>query len=77
MIINVKVIANASQDWIVGFEGDLLKIKCTAQPEKGKANQVVIALIAEYYRVPKQAVNILKGKTQTRKVVEIDDGALR
>lgn len=71
MIIKVKVIPKSSQNKIIGFEGEELKIKCTSAPEKGKANAAVIALLSKYYKVPKSAITILRGKTSTRKVIEI------
>lgn len=71
MIIKVKVIPKSSQRKIIGFEGDVLKIKCTAAPEKGKANVEVIALLSKYYNVPKSSITILKGKTHSQKLVEI------
>lgn len=71
MIIKVKVSPNSSQNKIVGFEGEILKIKCTATPEKGKANQSVINMLAKEYKVPKSAIKILKGKTSSQKVIEI------
>lgn len=71
MIIEVKVIPKSSQNAVIGFEDDILKIKCTAVPEKGKANKAVIALLADHFNVPKSAITILKGKTSSRKTVEI------
>lgn len=71
MIIQVKVITKSSQNKVIGFEGDILKIKCTAVPEKGKANALVIKLLSEYYQVPKSSIKILKGKTDSKKVIEI------
>lgn len=71
MIIEVKVIPKSSQNQVVGFEGDVLKIKCTAAPEKGKANAAVIELLSKYYDVPKSAITILRGKTSAKKMVEI------
>jgi len=71
MILNVKVIPNASQNEVVGFEGDVLKIKCTASPEKGKANTAVVAILAQHYKVPKNKVKILRGKTHSRKTIAI------
>jgi len=73
MIIKVKVITKASVNKVIGFEGDVLKIKCTAVPEKGKANASVIELLAKYYKVPKSKIKIIKGMTDSRKVVEILD----
>ena len=71
MIIRVKVIPKSSQNKIIGFEGEVLKIKCTAVPEKGKANATVITLLSKYYNVPRSAITIVKGKTDSRKVIEI------
>jgi uncharacterized protein len=39
MIIKIKIIPKALRNEIVGFENEILKIKCTAAPEKGKANE--------------------------------------
>lgn len=71
MIIQVKVISKASQNIIIGFEEDVMKIKCTAVPEKGKANEAIITLLANFYKVPKRSITILKGKTSSRKIIEI------
>jgi uncharacterized protein len=73
MIIKVKVIPKSSQNIVVGFEGDVLKVKCTAPPEKGKANASAIKLIAEYYKVPKSAVTILFGKASSVKLIEVKE----
>ena len=74
MIVQVKVIPKSSQNKIVGFEGEVLKIKCTAVPEKGKANEVVIGLLAKHYKVPKSALTILKGHSSSKKTIEIKNG---
>lgn len=37
----------------------------------GKANQAVIALLADYYEVPKSHVRITGGHTSRNKIVEI------
>lgn len=71
MLVQVKVIANASQDIVLGYENGILKMKCRAVPEKGKANAAVVELLANYFQVPKRAVIIVKGKTSSIKTVEI------
>ncbi|MFM7075771.1 MAG: DUF167 domain-containing protein, partial [Planctomycetaceae bacterium] len=44
--LEVKVVPGSSRDQIVGWLGDALKIKVTAPPEKGKANERVVELLA-------------------------------
>jgi len=68
-------IPNASQDTIVGWEGEILKIKCKAVLEKGKANAAVIALLAKHYDVPKSAIKVIKGKTSSKKLIKIEKSA--
>lgn len=73
MIIKIKVIANSSHNKVVGFENDTLKIKCTASPEKGKANQAIIAILSNHYQVPQNTIKILKGATSSQKIIEIEE----
>lgn len=70
--ITVKVITKASKNQVEGFEGEILKVKVTCVPEKGKANEVVIGLIAKYFDVQKSAVKIIKGKTASIKIIHIE-----
>lgn len=71
MILNVKVITKSAENAIVGYEGEILKIRCKAPPEKGRANELVIAILAKHFKVPKSAVKILSGKTSAKKRIEI------
>ena len=43
----------------------------TVAPEKGKANQEVIKLLAKYFQVAKSKVKIISGKTAKIKLIEI------
>lgn len=71
MYANIKVITNSGKDEIqVKKNGELL-VKVTASPEKGKANKKVLKLLAEYYNVPKSSILIVKGKFNSKKVINI------
>ena len=76
MKIFVKVIPNASKDEQVAAEGNVLKIRLKASPEKGKANQALISFLAKEYGVAPSSIKIIKGKTNRNKIVEIDTSHL-
>ena len=48
-----------------------LKAQVTAPPEDGKANQAVIALLAEAWRLPRSSFDVIKGQTARAKTVRI------
>lgn len=50
---------------------ELYKIYVTAAPEQGKANKKMIELLAEYFKVSKSQVRIIKGEILRNKIVEI------
>lgn len=82
VLLFVKVIPKSSSNTVVGLEGDRLKVKVTAVPEKGKANQAVIKLLSKYLGIPKSSITIISGETAKQKTVflqgiSIDDKRLK
>jgi uncharacterized protein (TIGR00251 family) len=78
--LKVKVVPGSSRDEIVGWLGDALKIKVTAPPEKGRANEAVVSLLAERLGLPADAVTVANGHSSPSKVIVIngmDDGAIK
>lgn len=76
MKYNVKVIVNAKNSEIIECAKDLLgknflKIKVNKAPENGKANQEVIKIIAQHFKIKKSEIMIIKGETSTKKIIEI------
>jgi uncharacterized protein len=65
--IVVKVVPNASRTRIVGKLGDALKIQVAAPPERGKANEAVIEVLAQFFGVKMGEIELLNGHTQARK----------
>lgn len=70
-VLIVKVLPKTSREEIVGWEGDALKIRLKAVPEKGEANQALIAFLAKTLHVSKQSISILSGETSRRKRISI------
>ena len=70
-LLKVKVVPGSSRNQIAGWLGESLKIRVMANPEKGKANDAVISLLADALRIPKQDVTISSGASSPRKVFKI------
>ena len=71
IIIEVKVDPRSSKRGIVGVIDNMLKVKLTAPPVGGAANEQLVELLAEKYGVKKSNITILRGETSRRKTVKI------
>ena len=71
MRIYVKVIPRSSMNKVEKLgEGDY-KVKLTAPPVDGKANDMLIQVLAKYFGVAKSSLKIVGGKTARTKIVDI------
>jgi len=71
IIIEVKVDPRSSKRGIVGVMDNILKVKLTAPPVGGAANEQLAELLADKYGVKKSNIIILRGETSRRKSVKI------
>ncbi len=71
-LLKIKVVPGSSRNHIAGWLGESLKIRVTAKPEKGKANEAVLSLLADTLRVAKKNVSISSGASSPRKVIKIN-----
>lgn len=69
--IPVKVRAAARRTGVVGEHDGALRIEVAVAPEKGKANDAVIALLAKSFHVPKSSIELIRGATSSSKIVLI------
>ncbi len=69
--LDVKVSPKASRNSLNGWMGEVLKLSVTAAPEKGRANDAVVTLLAEALGLAKSAVSVVAGHTSKQKRVEI------
>ncbi len=71
-IFAAKIVPGSSgKTRICGLLDGMLKIKVSAAPEKGKANQCLIKFLAEQLGVKKNAISIIAGKISPVKRVQI------
>jgi len=70
--MSVRLIPRAARDEIVGFEGDTLRVRVTAPPVDGRANEALTRLLASRLGVPRGAVRVVAGQTSRQKVISVD-----
>jgi uncharacterized protein (TIGR00251 family) len=67
----VKVQPRSSKNQVAGEQEGVLKIKLTAPPVDGEANQALIAYLSDCFKVPKKNISLLKGDSSRHKLLEI------
>lgn len=71
VVFAVRVVPRASKNEIAGVHGDALKVRLTAPPVEGRANEALIAFLAQRLGVRKSQVEIVAGGTSRRKMVRV------
>lgn len=66
-VIEVKVTPKAKENKIVSWDGEVLKVRVTEVPEKGKANHAVIRLLAEAFSLPQRELTLISGSSSKNK----------
>ncbi|NTU43137.1 MAG: YggU family protein [Nitrospirales bacterium] len=72
IIIEIKVDPRSSRKEIVGVMEHVLKVKLTAPPVGGAANEQLIELLSDYFHIRKSNISILKGESSRLKTVKIE-----
>lgn len=67
----LRVKPSARKSAIVGLHGGALKVSVAAPPDRGRANDAVIDLLAGILDVPSSAIEIVVGGTSQDKVVAV------
>lgn len=71
LILRIYVQPRASREEIVGIHDGALKIRITAAPVDGKANQQLQQFLAQAFGVSRKSVTLLSGGTARRKSFRI------
>jgi uncharacterized protein (TIGR00251 family) len=70
--LTVKARPSARRDAILGEHAGALKVSVTAAPEKGKANESIVALLAEKLEVRKRDIRLVRGAHSSEKAFLIN-----
>ncbi len=70
--VSVIVSPRASKSEVMGVYDGALKVRITAAPVDGAANEKLILTLARFFGAPKSSVSILRGEASRRKTVYIE-----
>jgi uncharacterized protein (TIGR00251 family) len=68
----VYVQPRASRNELAGLHDGCLKVRLTAPPVEGAANEALVRFIAEALGVPRRQVTVVAGSSGRRKILEIE-----
>jgi hypothetical protein len=71
LTFTVQVQPKSSRDEIAGIHDGRLKVRISAPPVEGRANERLIEVIAKAFGVPKSNVEIIKGEHARVKTIKI------
>ena len=69
--VRSRVSPGSGRAEIVGRYADGWKVRVTAAPEHGRANDAVLRLLADTLSVPREALTIVSGHSARDKIVEL------
>lgn len=70
--LRLRVVPGASRPGIVGRHGDAWKVRVSAPPEDGRANDAVLDLLARTLAVARRDVSLAGGASSRDKVVVLE-----
>ncbi|MFM1887159.1 MAG: hypothetical protein RL026_2316 [Pseudomonadota bacterium] len=71
-MLDVFVQPRASRNEVAGRHGEALKIRLTAPPVEGAANEALVRFVAESLSLPRSAVSVVSGHASRRKRLAIE-----
>ena len=69
--LRLRVVPGAKRSGIVGRHGDAWKLRVTAAPERGRANEAAVQLLADTLRIQPADVRLVSGHGSRDKIVEV------
>lgn len=80
MNIAIKVTPGARRDELVGWKDDypgighVLRLRISAPAIENRANKAIESFLAQLLHLPKSAVHIIRGSSNSIKLVQLPDG---
>ncbi len=71
VIIQVRAQPGAKRNAVTGTHDGALKIAVSAAPERGKANEAIIEVLADFLLVPRSHIQQISGATHRQKAFYI------
>ena len=71
VVLTVRVKPRGRCDKVMGMREGALSVEVTAPPEQNRANEAVIALLAEVLDIAKSQIEILSGQTHREKRLRV------
>lgn len=62
----------AARDEFVGLHDGCLKIRLTAPPIEGAANDALVLFLAQWLGLPRRQISLVSGPGSRRKLVEVE-----
>ena len=75
--LTLHVQPGAKKTALAGLHGDALKIRLAAPPVEGRANDALLAFIAEIFQVPQRNVTLKQGAQSRHKRVEVINSSIK
>jgi uncharacterized protein YggU (UPF0235/DUF167 family) len=69
--LRLRVVPGSKSPGIAGRHGEAWKLRVTAAPERGRANDATVQLLAETLRVQPADIRLISGHGSRDKVVEV------
>lgn len=74
MRIYVRAVPQASKNEVIKISDGEYKVRLTTPPIDGKANDMLLKILAEHFDVPKSSLQIVGGKSSRTKIVDVIGG---
>jgi uncharacterized protein (TIGR00251 family) len=75
-LLPIRVQPRARRSEVVGWHGTTLRVRVTAPPTEGRANEAAIALLADALGVPRSSIELVSGAASRDKLVRIGPHSL-